>query len=84
MFCGVASILSLSYGISCATQAGLESTTNSFKAMLGFYIAQQVLGKYLNIVLGTYAGVCAMMIINTGLVAINFETSMANTVRRKP
>ena len=80
LYCGVAAILSLSYGTSCASQAGLESITNAFQAMLGFFIAQQALSRYINVVLGTYSGICAMMIISTGLVAVNFETSLQSSV----
>lgn len=79
LYGGVASILTLSYGSGTSIEAGLDSVGTAFNALLGVFIAG-VLTKYINIVFGVFAGILAMNIVSTGLVAINLETSLSSTV----
>lgn len=76
---GVAALLSLSYGTGTSIENGLDTIGTAFQAMLGVFVAGFI-SKHVNIVFGIFAGILSLNILQTGLVAINLDTNLKNTV----
>lgn len=79
LYGGVAALLSLSYGTGTSIENGLDTIGTAFQAMLGVFVAGFI-AKRVNIVFGIFAGILSLNILQTGLVAINFDTNLKNTV----
>lgn len=79
LYGGVAATLSLSYGTGTAIENGLDTIGTAFQAMLGVFVAGFI-SKHVNIVFGIFAGILSLNILQTGLVAINFDTNLKSTV----
>lgn len=76
---GIAALLSLSYGTGTSIENGLDTIGTAFQAMLGVFVAGFI-SKHVNIVFGIFAGILSLNILQTGLVAINLDTNLKNTV----
>lgn len=76
---GIAALLSLSYGTGTSIENGLDTIGTAFQAMLGVFVAGFI-SKHVNIVFGIFAGILSLNILQTGLVAINFDTNLKNTI----
>lgn len=76
---GVAALLSLSYGTGTSIENGLDTIGTAFQAMLGVFVAGFI-SKHVNIVAGVFAGILSLNILQTGLVAINLDTNLKNSV----
>lgn len=76
---GMAALLSLSYGTGTSIENGLDTIGTAFQAMLGVFVAGFI-SRHVNIVFGTVAGILSLNILQTGLVAINLDTNLKNTV----
>ena len=76
---GIAALLSLSYGTGTSIENGLDTIGTAFQAMLGVFVAGFI-SKHVNIVFGIFAGILSLNILQTGLVAINFDTNLKSTV----
>jgi len=79
LYGGIAALLSLSYGTGTSIENGLDTIGTAFQAMLGVFVAGFI-SKHVNIVFGIFAGILSLNILQTGLVAINFDTNLKNTV----
>lgn len=79
LYGGMAALLSLSYGTGTSIENGLDTIGTAFQAMLGVFVAGFI-SKHVNIVFGIFAGILSLNILQTGLVAINFDTNLKNTV----
>lgn len=79
LYGGVAALLSLSYGTGTSIENGLDTISTAFQAMLGVFVAGFI-SKHVNIVFGIFSGILSLNILQTGLVAINFDTNLKNTV----
>lgn len=79
LYGGVAALLSLSYGTGTSIENGLDTIGTAFQAMLGVFVAGFI-GKHVNIVFGVFAGILSLNILQTGLVALNLDTNLKNTV----
>lgn len=79
LYGGMAALLSLSYGTGTSIENGLDTIGTAFQAMLGVFVAGFI-SKHVNIVFGIFAGILKLNILQTGLVAINFDTNLKNTV----
>ena len=58
-----------------AESAGIST----IQAMLGVFVAGFI-SKQVNIVFGIFAGILSLNILQTGLVAVNFDTNLKNTI----
>lgn len=76
---GIAALLSLSYGTGTSIENGLDTIGTAFQAMLGVFVAGFI-SKQVNIVFGIFAGILSLNILQTGLVAVNFDTNLKNTI----
>ena len=76
---GIAALLSLSYGTGTSIENGLDTIGTAFQAMLGVFVAGFI-AKHVNIVFGVFAGILSLNILQTGLVAINLDTNLKNSV----
>lgn len=76
---GAAALLSLSYGTGTSIENGLDTIGTAFQAMLGVFVAGFI-AKHVNIVFGVFAGILSLNILQTGLVAINLDTNLKNSV----
>lgn len=79
LYGGIAALLSLSYGTGTSIENGLDTIGTAFQAMLGVFLAGFI-SKHVNIVFGIFAGILSLNILQTGLVAINFDTNLKSTV----
>ena len=79
LYGGIAALLSLSYGTGTSIENGLDTIGTAFQAMLGVFVAGFI-SKHVNIVFGIFAGILSLNILQTGLVAINFDTNLKSTV----
>ena len=76
---GIAALVSLSYGTGTSIENGLDTISTAFQAMLGVFVAGFIT-KYVNIVFGVFSGILALNVLQTGLVAINLDTNLKNSV----
>lgn len=78
-YSGFSAIISLSRGAGTAAATGLQSMTPIFSAMIGVFLGM-MLTRWVNIVFGVVSGILTMNIIGYGLLTLNIEPDLKNTI----